>query len=81
MTQRERSTIAHRTSDFAFSLPSVDFTTWWKMQTTKTREAPVHPYFGPERTRPPQEILDVSPKRSIAKAISWRVLGTLDTLL
>lgn len=31
--------------------------------------------------RKADEIPDVSPKRSIAKAISWRVVGTLDTLL
>ena len=44
------------------------------------QEAPRHPYFGPERIRT-TDIPDVSPKRSFAKAISWRVVGTLDTLL
>lgn len=45
------------------------------------KEAPAHPYFGPERIPASDQIPDVSPKRSIAKAISWRVVGTLDTLL
>ncbi|MEM7441673.1 MAG: hypothetical protein AAF393_19015, partial [Pseudomonadota bacterium] len=45
------------------------------------RESPDHPYFGPEKVRKPEDIPDVSPKRSLAKAISWRVVGTLDTLL
>jgi uncharacterized membrane protein len=44
------------------------------------KEAPDHPYFGPEKVKT-DDIPDVSAKRSIAKAISWRVLGTLDTLL
>lgn len=45
------------------------------------KEAPFHPYFGSEPVKDLNAIPDVSPKRSIAKAISWRVLGTLDTLL
>ncbi|MEM9139734.1 MAG: DUF2061 domain-containing protein [Pseudomonadota bacterium] len=45
------------------------------------KDAPRHPYFGSERVPREQDIPDVSPKRSIAKAISWRVVGTLDTLL
>lgn len=45
------------------------------------RERPSHPYFGPEKLRRPEDIPDVSPKRSLAKAVSWRVVGTLDTLL
>lgn len=45
------------------------------------KEAPSHPYFVSERTVKPDLRPDVSPKRSIAKAISWRVIGTLDTLL
>lgn len=45
------------------------------------RESPAHPYFGPERVLPEDKLPDVSPKRSLAKAISWRVVGTLDTLL
>ncbi len=44
------------------------------------QEAPNHPYFGPEKVKT-EDIPDVSAKRSFAKAISWRVVGTLDTLL
>lgn len=44
------------------------------------REAPAHPYFGPEQVPSYGKIPDVSPKRSLAKAVSWRVVGTLDTL-
>lgn len=44
------------------------------------RESPKHPYFGSERVAPLEQHPDVSPKRSLAKAISWRVVGTLDTL-
>lgn len=47
----------------------------------RLKEAPAHPYFGPERIPTDDKIPDVSPKRSLAKAISWRVVGTLDTLL
>ncbi|MFK7941333.1 MAG: DUF2061 domain-containing protein [Paracoccaceae bacterium] len=45
------------------------------------RESPAHPYFGPESVLPEDKLPDVSPKRSLAKAVSWRVVGTLDTLL
>lgn len=45
------------------------------------REAPAHPYFGPEVVMSSEKRPDVSPKRSLAKAISWRVIGTLDTML
>tara|TARA_B100000131_G_scaffold42656_1_gene38356 strand:- start:855 stop:1403 length:549 start_codon:yes stop_codon:yes gene_type:complete len=46
------------------------------------RENPEDPIFGPENTRlghqnPPE----IKPARSIVKAISWRVVGTLDTLV
>ena len=44
------------------------------------KEGPRHPYFGPERVRK-SGIPEVSAKRSLAKAISWRAVGTLDTLL
>ena len=47
---------------------------------TLVKEAPDHPYFGPEQVKT-DDIPDVSAKRSFAKAISWRVVGTLDTLL
>ncbi|MEM7060268.1 MAG: DUF2061 domain-containing protein [Pseudomonadota bacterium] len=45
------------------------------------KEAPAHPYFGPERIPSRDKIPEVSAKRSLAKAISWRLVGTLDTLL
>lgn len=45
------------------------------------RDAPRHPYFGSERVAQGDDIPEVSAKRSFAKAISWRVVGTLDTLL
>ena len=46
------------------------------------RQLPERPIFGPENPRldppnPPQ----IRPVRSIAKAFSWRVVGTLDTLV
>lgn len=46
------------------------------------KERPELPIFGPERPRlhtpePPE----IRRSRSIAKAVSWRVVGTLDTLL
>lgn len=44
------------------------------------RESPNHPYFGPEIVGAVETHPEVSQKRSMAKAISWRVLGTLDTL-
>lgn len=45
------------------------------------REHPSHPYFGSEATLSPDKIPDVHPKRSFTKAISWRMVGTLDTLV
>ena len=46
------------------------------------RENPENPIFGPEGPRlnspnPPE----IKPARSIVKALSWRMMGTLDTLL
>ena len=46
------------------------------------RENPENPIFGPEDPRlnspnPPE----IKPARSIVKALSWRMVGTLDTLL
>ena len=47
-----------------------------------TREQPEHPIFGPEDPRlDPPNPPEIRPVRSIAKAISWRTVGTLDTLL
>ncbi len=46
------------------------------------REPPEHPIFGPEDPRlDPPNPPEIRRARSIAKAISWRVVGTLDTLL
>ena len=46
------------------------------------REHPEHPIFGPEDPRlDPPNPPEIRPARSIAKAISWRAVGTLDTLL
>ncbi len=46
------------------------------------REHPERPIFGPEDPRlDPPNPPEIRPARSIAKAISWRVVGTLDTLL
>ncbi|WP_209349291.1 DUF2061 domain-containing protein [Pontixanthobacter sp. CEM42] len=46
------------------------------------REKPEQPIFGPEtaasETKNPPRI---QAKRSVAKAISWRVIGTIDTLI
>ncbi|MGB0505860.1 MAG: DUF2061 domain-containing protein [Pikeienuella sp.] len=43
---------------------------------------PEKPIFGPEDPRlDPPNPPDVKPWRSLAKAVSWRVVGTLDTLL
>jgi len=46
------------------------------------KEQPERPIFGPEdpRLNPPNPP-EIRPARSILKAISWRVLGTLDTLV
>lgn len=43
-------------------------------------EAPDHLYSGSERVPKTDQVPQISPKRSLAKAISWRVIGTLDTL-
>ena len=46
------------------------------------REQAERPIFGPEDARlDPPNPPEIRPARSIAKAISWRVVGTLDTLL
>ena len=46
------------------------------------REHPERPIFGPEDPRlDPPNPPEIRPARSIAKAVSWRVVGTLDTLV
>ena len=46
------------------------------------REQPERPIFGPEDPRlDPPDPPEIQPARSIAKAFSWRLVGTLDTLL
>ena len=46
------------------------------------REHPEIPIFGPEDPRlDPPNPPEIKPARSIVKAISWRVVGTLDTLI
>jgi len=46
------------------------------------REHPEKPIFGPETPRlDPPNPPEIKVWRSIAKAISWRVLGTIDTLI
>ena len=46
------------------------------------REHPESPIFGPEDPRlDPPNPPEIQPARSITKAISWRVVGTLDTLI
>jgi uncharacterized membrane protein len=46
------------------------------------RDQPERPIFGPEDPRlDPPNPPEIRPVRSIAKAISWRVVGTLDTLV
>ncbi len=46
------------------------------------REQPERPIFGPEDPRlDPPNPPEIRPVRSIAKAISWRVVGTIDTLV
>ena len=46
------------------------------------REHPESPIFGPEDPRlDPPNPPEIQPVRSIVKAISWRVVGTLDTLI
>ena len=47
-----------------------------------TREQPERPIFGPEDSRlDPPNPPEIRPARSVLKAISWRVVGTLDTLV
>ena len=46
------------------------------------REHPERPIFGPEDARlDPPNPPEIRPARSIAKAVSWRVVGTIDTLV
>lgn len=46
------------------------------------REGPEKPIFGPETPRlDPPKRPTIKPWRSVAKAVSWRVVGTLDTLI
>jgi len=48
------------------------------------REAPEKPVFGPETPKPkldPRDPPEVKVWRSIAKATSWRTVGTIDTLI
>jgi len=46
------------------------------------REQPERPIFGPEDPRlDPPNPPEIQPARSIAKAISWRLVGTIDTLV
>lgn len=46
------------------------------------KEQPEKPIFGPEDPRlDPPNPPEIKPWRSVAKAVSWRVVGTLDTLL
>lgn len=46
------------------------------------KEQPEKPIFGPETAKlDPPNPPDIKPWRSLAKAVSWRVVGTLDTLL
>ena len=46
------------------------------------RDHPEKPIFGPEDAiRDPAYSPTIKPSRSIAKAVSWRVVGTVDTLL
>ena len=46
------------------------------------REQPEKPIFGPEDSRlDPKNPPEVKAWRSVAKAVSWRVVGTIDTLI
>lgn len=46
------------------------------------KEQPERPIFGPEDPRlDPADPPEIKPWRSVAKAISWRVVGTIDTLI
>lgn len=47
-----------------------------------TQERPEKPFFGPETSKlDPPERPNIKPWRSVAKAVSWRVVGTIDTLI
>ena len=49
---------------------------------TAMKEHPERPIFGPEDARlDPPNPPEIRPARSIAKAVSWRVVGTIDTLV
>ncbi|MEM7268300.1 MAG: DUF2061 domain-containing protein [Pseudomonadota bacterium] len=46
------------------------------------KEQPERPIFGPEDPRlDPPNPPEVKPWRSVAKAVSWRLVGTIDTLI
>ena len=46
------------------------------------KEQPERPIFGPEDPRlDPPNPPEVKPWRSVAKAVSWRIVGTIDTLI
>lgn len=46
------------------------------------REPPQKPFFGPETSKlDPPARPNIRPWRSIVKAISWRTVGTIDTLI
>lgn len=46
------------------------------------RERPQKPFFGPETPRlDPPGRPNIRPWRSVAKAVSWRAVGTIDTLI
>ncbi len=46
------------------------------------RDAPEKPIFGPENPKlDPKNPPRIKASRSIAKAVSWRVVGTIDTLI
>ena len=46
------------------------------------KEPPQQPFFGPETPKlDAPERPNIKPWRSIAKAVSWRVVGTIDTLI
>ena len=46
------------------------------------KEQPERPIFGPETPKlDPPNPPDVKPWRSVAEAVSWRVVGTIDTLI
>ncbi len=46
------------------------------------REHPEQPIFGPESPKlDPPNPPEIKVWRSVAKAISWRVVGTIDTLI